>query len=148
MKKILLIVILTFGIQIIGAQEKYEKLWSEVEALEVEGKIRSANEVVDKILKKSKRSDESSQIVKGFIYKSKFTLLLEEEAQKNIINDLENTIEKSDFPTNAILESIYAGYLHQYLQKNRYKIRKRTKSYFPNESSDFEKWDIYALKAY
>ena len=142
MKKILLIVVLTFGIQIIDAQGKYEKLWSEVETLELQGKFKSANEVVNKILKKAKRSSESNQIVKGFIYKSKFTLLLEEDAQKNIINKLETTIEESNFQTTALLESIYAGYLHQYLQKNRYKIRKRTKSYFPNESSDFEKWDI------
>jgi TonB-dependent SusC/RagA subfamily outer membrane receptor len=145
MKKILFIVILIFGTQIIGAQGKYEKLWSKVEELEVQGKIRSANEIVNKILKKSKRLGGTSQIVKGFIYKSKFTLLLEEEAQKNIINDLEIAIKESNFPTNAILESIYAGYLHQYLEKNRYKIRKRTKSYFPKDSNDFEKWDIHTF---
>ncbi|TGV04844.1 alpha-2-macroglobulin family protein [Flavivirga rizhaonensis] len=142
MKKILLIAILTFGIQIIYAQEKYNKLWSEVETLELEGKFKSANDVVNKILKKAKRSNKSSQVVKGFIYKSKFTLLLEEDAQKSIINELETTIEDSSFPTTALLESIYAGYLNQYLQKNRYKIRKRTKAYFPNESSDFETWDV------
>ncbi|MBU2951717.1 carboxypeptidase-like regulatory domain-containing protein [Tamlana agarivorans] len=143
MKRILLVVLLVFGTQIIDAQEKYEKLWTEVETYEVEGKFRSANGVVSKILKKARRNKESSQIVKAFIYKSKFTLLLEEDAQKSIINELETSIDESNFPTSALLESIYAGMLHQYLQENSYKIRNRTKSYFPDDSSEFEKWDTH-----
>jgi TonB-dependent SusC/RagA subfamily outer membrane receptor len=147
MKKILLLIIFVLGIQVLDAQNKYDKLWKEVEKLELEGKFKSANEIVNKVLNKAKRSNESSQIVKGFIYKSKFALLLKEDAQKSIISELETSIKEFDFPTNAILESVYAGYLQQYLQKNRYTIRKRTKTDFTIESNDFEKWDINTLVA-
>lgn len=143
MKRALLFIIFILGVQFSFAQEKYEKLWKEVETLELEGKFKSANETVEKILRKAKRSSQSDQIVKGFIYQSKFALLLEEkETQCNIISELVAIIEISDFPTNALLESVYASYLNQYLQKNRYKIRKRTKVDFPLESNEFEKWNI------
>ncbi|NQX84728.1 MAG: carboxypeptidase-like regulatory domain-containing protein, partial [Flavobacteriaceae bacterium] len=142
MKKILLFIILISGIQFSFAQKKYEKLWKEVETLELEGKFKSANETIEKILKKAKRSNQSDQIVKGFIYKSKFALLLHEDAKRKIINELEATIKTSAFPTNTILKSVYASFLTQYLQQNRYSIRKRSKIDFPLDSNAFEQWDI------
>lgn len=142
MKRIVLLIIFILGIQITTAQSKYDKLWKEVETFESGGMFKSANEVVNKIFKKAKRSSQGDQITKAIIYKSKFTLLLSEESHFKIISELESLIKESDFPTNAILESVYASYLEQYLDKNRYKIRKRTKVEFPFVSNDFEKWDI------
>ena len=141
MKKLLIFTLLFISVNIFS-QKKYDKLWSQVEAFELQGKYKSASEVVDKILKKAKRSNKSDQLVKGFIYKSKFTLQLEEGAQKKIIAELEAAIHKFSFPTNALLESVYAEYLKQYLQSYRYKIRRRTALKFPKGSDDFEKWDI------
>ena len=142
MKTILLFIMFILGIQFSFAQNKHEKLWKEVKTLELEGRFKSANEIVEIILRKAKRSNQGDQIVKGFIYKSKFALLLQEDAQSKIISELESTIQASDFPTDAILESVYASFLNQYLQKNRYKIRKRTKVDFPLDSNEFKKWDI------
>lgn len=145
MKKILLLSLLVLVIHIANAQKKYDKLWKEIESLELEGKFQSANEIVGKVLQKARQLNQGDQIVKSFIYKSKFTLLLEEEAQSKIISELESEIKESDFPTNAILESIYAEYLEQYLERHRYKIRKRTKMEGESQSDDFEKWDINTL---
>lgn len=145
-RKLIILSLLIIGINTTYAQSKYDKFWTELESLELEGKFQSANILVDRILKKARQSNQSDQIVKGFIYKSKFTLLLEEEAQSKIISELEASIEESDFPTNALLESIYASYLQQYLNKNRYKIRRRTKLDKPLQSEDFEKWDINTLE--
>jgi TonB-dependent SusC/RagA subfamily outer membrane receptor len=141
MKKILLLSFLIISCHLVQGQKKYKKLWNQVEKLELEGKYSSASVIVDKILRKAKRSNKSDQIVKGFIYKSKFSLELEENIQKKIILDLEEAIKKYAFPTNALLESVYAGYLEQYLQSNRYKIKRRTPIKFPNISNDYEKWD-------
>jgi TonB-dependent SusC/RagA subfamily outer membrane receptor len=141
MKKLLLLAFLILGFQNSIGQEKYEKLWSEVEKYELEGKFRSASELVDKINKKAKRSKNSQQIVRGYIYQSKFALLLDENAQVNIVSELEAAIKDYNYPVNAILESFYAGMLDQYLDKNKYKIRRRTKLQFPNSSDNFEMWD-------
>ncbi|TKG97227.1 alpha-2-macroglobulin [Puteibacter caeruleilacunae] len=143
--KFLLLTVLFIGVQFAYAQKKYDKLWNEVEGLELEGKFKSANVVVDKILSKAKRAKETQQITKSFIYKSKFTLLLEEEAHERVINELEATIKESAFPTNVLLESVYAGFLQQYLSRNRFKIQKRTKVEGALGSDDFEKWDLNTL---
>ncbi len=141
MKKVLILSFLLLVSSLVNAQKKYDKLWNEIEKLELEGKFKSAYKIADKIFKKAKRSNKSNHIVKSFIYKSKFSLQLEEDSQRKIIIELEAYIDKASFPTNALLESVYAGYLEQYLQANRYKIRKRTPVEFPKESNDFEKWD-------
>ena len=127
------------------AQTKYDKLWKEVEQFEVEGKFQSASEVVDKILKKSNRANDSDQIVKSFIYKSKFALLLEENAQRSIVKEIQEQINTSKFPTSALLQSVYASFLEQYLAHNRYKISNRTETLNSNATDDFEKWDVNTL---
>jgi len=147
MKKTLLLILLVFGIQFLTAQSKFDKLWREVEQFELQGKFKSASEIVNKILKKANRGNNSGQIAKSFIYSSKFALLLDENAQRNIVDEIEASIKKAKFPANAILESIYAGFLHQYLRKNRYKISQRTKIISPNSDDDYEKWDINTLVA-
>ncbi|MDC8003121.1 carboxypeptidase-like regulatory domain-containing protein [Aureisphaera galaxeae] len=145
MKNSILLCIFLLSVTIANAQSKYDKLWSQVELFELEGKIKSADAVVDKILKRAKRNEVRGQYIKAFIYKSKFTLLLDEDAQRKIVAELESAISESEFPTNAILESVYAGFLEQYLSKDRYRIRQRTQVDFPEDSSEFEKWDIYTF---
>lgn len=141
MKKILLLAFLVLGIQNSVGQDKFEKLWNEVEKYELEGKFRSASELVEKINKKAKRLKDNEQIVKGFIYQSKFALLLDENGQAKIVSAFETAIRENDFPVNAILESIYAGLLEQYFERNKYRIRNRTKLANAKATADFEKWD-------
>ncbi|WP_420320868.1 carboxypeptidase-like regulatory domain-containing protein [Flagellimonas sp.] len=148
MKKTILFIFFLIGFQSVTAQTKYEKLWKEVEQFELEGKFKSASETVDKILKKGNRANDSDQIVKSFIYKSKFALLLEENAQQSIVKEIKEYINTSKFPTNALLQSVYAGFLEQYLAHNQYKIRNRTETLNSDEPDDFEKWDANTLVAY
>ncbi|WP_321307224.1 MG2 domain-containing protein [Marinifilum fragile] len=145
MKKLAILILLVLGINICHAQKELDKLWTELEKFELEGRFHSANRITNQILQEAKKSKQSDQIVKGFIYQSKFSLLLEEDAQKKVIQNLEIHLKESDTPTSALLESIYAQFLKQYLDENRYKIRKRTKLEGPVTALEFEKWDINTL---
>ncbi|MEM7486991.1 MAG: carboxypeptidase-like regulatory domain-containing protein [Bacteroidota bacterium] len=147
MSKPIFLLILILSLQSLIAQKKYNKLWAEVEKYELEGKFKNAAETTDKILKRAERSNEKAQLIKSFIYKSKFALLLEEDAQQKIVSEIRTYINKSDFPTNAILQSVYAGFLEQYLSQNQYKIRNRTQTSNSGSSDNFEVWDINALVA-
>lgn len=148
MKKIILFFLLIVAFQGTLAQTKYDERWKEVEQLELEGKFKSAAEAVDKILKKSYRADDSDQIVKSILYKSKFALLLEENAQQQVIKEIQGYINTSKFPTDALLISVYAGFLEQYLAHNQYKIRNRTETLNSEETDDFEKWNANTLVAH
>lgn len=145
MYKPLLFFFLIMGLQNTFAQSEQNKLWNQVEQLELKGKTRSASELVDKILDKATHEKDGDQIVKAFIYQSKFALLLEEDAQKKILGELEGYIDSSEFPTTSLLQSIHAGFLEQYLDHNRYKIRGRTQTPENPIPSNFEQWDINTL---
>ncbi len=128
----------------IQAQNSFEKLWTKVEVFELEGKTKSANEVVTTIYKKSKKKNNSNQLIKSLLYQSKFALILQEDAELLIVQKLEKEISESIFPTNAILQSILADFKWQYLQQHRWKIYYRTKT-TEIINTDFRTWDLNAL---
>ncbi|MDC3388040.1 MG2 domain-containing protein [Flavobacteriaceae bacterium] len=126
------------------AQNHYEKLWSKVEALELEGKTSSANEIVTSIYKKAKKKNNSSQLIKSLLYQSKNTLILKEDTELEIVQVLEKEINEADFPTNRILQSIVAEFKWEYLKKYRWQIYRRTKT-TENVNTDFRTWDLNTL---
>lgn len=146
MKKILLLLFIILIHQSIYSQ-KYDKQWNEIEDFELQEKPKSALEVVDKIYKKAKRKHQTSEIIKCFFYRSKFINIIEEDSQDEIIKDISQLIDKSKFPTNAILASIYAEMLDQYSSKNMYRIRNRTQTDSSNNSNDYKTWDLETLTA-
>jgi len=126
------------------AQNSFEKLWTKVESFELEGKTKSANEIVTTIYKKAKKKANNNQLIKSLLYKSKFALVLQEDAELLLAQNLEKEISEATFPTNAILQSILADFKWQYLQKHRWQIYNRTKT-TEIVNNDFRTWDINRL---
>ena len=136
--------------------ENYSGFWKEIQELETKALPKSALKVVETIYKKAKEEDNSAQITKALLYKSKFALTLEEDAQLNIINSFKNEIKLANTPTKNVLESVLANLYWQYFQQNRYKFYKRTKVVSEgledtnfdtsrNSVSDFRTWDLETL---
>ena len=124
--------------------QNYEKLWSEVEALEIQGKVKTANEKVTLIYKKAKKRKHHKQLIKSLFYLSKFSLELQEDAELKIVALLEKNIQETSFPSNAILTSVLADFKWQYYQNNRWQIYNRTHT--ENEdNTDFRTWDLNTL---
>ncbi len=124
---------------------KYEDLWAEVEQHEVKGLPKSALKIVKDITKLAEKDKNAPQLIKSMLFKSKYALVLEEDAQLNIINNFKNTIEKSTFPTKNILESILANLYWQYFNQNRWKFYNRTKTSKKVNAEDFRTWDLQTL---
>jgi len=127
--------------QFSNAQYKYAKNWEKVEKLELEGKLTSANRIVQRIYKHADKEQNTEQIVKSFIYSAKFSLQITEDAEVTILHNLQKEIAKQSFPTNAILENIYARFLHQYFRQHQYKIRKRSSIASEEIPADFRLWN-------
>ncbi|TBN01416.1 alpha-2-macroglobulin [Hyunsoonleella flava] len=123
----------------------YEDLWSKVESHELEGLPKSALNVVEQISKKATVDKNHPQVVKTMLFKSKYALTLEEDAQLKIINDFKTAIAGSEFPTKNVLESILANLYWQYFQQNRYKFYNRTKTSEKVDAEDFRTWDLQTL---
>ena len=123
----------------------YEKLWKEVEKNENSGLTKSALEVVEQISKLAVSDKNPSQLIKSLLYKSKYALILEEDAQLKIINDFKTQITASDTPTQNILENLLANLYWQYFQQNRYQFYNRTHTENKVDAGDFRTWDLRTL---
>tara|TARA_R110002073_G_scaffold40547_5_gene115151 strand:+ start:283180 stop:289320 length:6141 start_codon:yes stop_codon:yes gene_type:complete len=125
--------------------DNYQKLWEAVEQFELKGLPKSALAEVEKIYQKAKKANNHPQLIKTLLYKSKFALTLEEDAQLKVINDLKSEISQNTFPTKNILESILADIYWQYFQQNRWKFYNRTNTAEKVDSTDFRTWDLQTL---
>ncbi|MFK7750871.1 MAG: hypothetical protein AB8B65_20950, partial [Kordia sp.] len=143
MRKIYILSLFTFlCVQLSIAQYDYDKKWQKVENLELEGKFASAQKVVERIYKEANTTQQTEQIVKSFIYRAKFALFLTEDSEVAVLQSLRAEIDKQAFPTNAILENMYARLLTQYVRKYQYKIRSRSEVVSQTISNDVSLWDI------
>ncbi len=146
MKKcILFIIICISNLSYMNAQNDYQSDWKQVEAFDQKGLPKSALEVVEKIHKKSKEEDNHNQIIKTLLFKAKYTLVLEENAQLTIIKEFKTEINQSEFPKRNILESILANLYWQYFQQNRWKFYNRTQTSAKVDQEDFRTWDLQTL---
>jgi TonB-dependent SusC/RagA subfamily outer membrane receptor len=118
--------------------QQNDKKWDKVIAYENEGKIKSANEIVEKIYKKAVSDKDEVQMIKSFFYQSKYLQVVDENAQTKILNNLKTDINRVSIPSKAILNLIYAKCLSDYFTRNDYKIRNRTNTAILNE--DFLTW--------
>jgi len=149
MKKITLsiLILCLFSVNINSQDNEieYGKLWKQVEKFELDNLPKSALVIVDAIFEKAKKEDNTSQTAKALIYKSKFALTLEEDAQLKIINLFKDEIAISKFPTKNILESVLANLYWQYFQQNRWQFYNRTKTSEKVDETDFRTWDLQTI---
>jgi hypothetical protein len=143
-KALTLIMILLFA-NLSHSQNNYVDLWETVEKFELEGLPKSALEIIESIQEKAERDNNNAQRIKVLLFKSKFSLTLEEDAQLKIINVFKNQIATSEFPTKNILENLLANLYWQYFQQNRWKLYNRTKTSGKVSKEDFRTWDLQTL---
>lgn len=125
----------------------YANMWQEVEKFETDNLPKSANEKVEKIYQLAKRENNAPQIVKTFLFRSKFAIILEEDAQLKVIHNLNQEIAEADYPTKNLLESILANLYWQYFQQNRWRFYNRTQTAEKVDANDFRTWDVKTLLA-
>jgi len=106
---------------------------------------KSALKIVETIEAKANASNNTNQQVKVLLYKSKYALTLEEDAQLKIIKDFKSAIETSSFPTKNVLQNVLANLYWQYFNQNRWQFYERTKTDVKIDSEDFRTWDLQTL---
>ncbi|MDO7170769.1 alpha-2-macroglobulin family protein [Mariniflexile sp. AS56] len=123
----------------------YETLWKTVQQHETEGLPKSALMVVEQISVLASKDKNHPQLIKTMLFKSKFALVLEEDAQLKIINDFKKHIALSAFPTKNVLESMLANLYWQYFNQNRWQFYNRSKTSEKVDATDFRTWDLQTL---
>jgi len=148
MKTFITLIIIIFFVNFSQAQtQNYDNLWNEIERFELDGLPKSALKILEVITKQATKNNNNAQLIKTMLYKSKFALVLEENAQLKIITDFNKQIEISTFPTKNILESLLANMYWQYFNQNRYRFYNRTKTSEKVTTEDFRTWDLQTIFA-
>ncbi|MEC3906893.1 carboxypeptidase-like regulatory domain-containing protein [Tamlana sp. 2201CG12-4] len=146
MKHCILTLILILFIHTGKAQTNtYDTLWKKVEHYEIEGLVQSALKAVVNIENQAIKDKDHAQQIKTMLYKSKFALILEEDAQLQIINNFKDQITVSAFPIKNVLESILANLYWQYFNQHRWQFYNRTRTSEKVDRSDFRTWDLQTL---
>ncbi|WP_417855342.1 alpha-2-macroglobulin family protein [Xanthomarina gelatinilytica] len=123
----------------------YNKLWKQVEAFEREELPKSALQIVEQIEALAIKDQNQTQQIKTLLFKSKFALILEEDAQLKIVNSFKTAISNKPAPIKNVLENMLATIYWQYFQQNRYKFYNRTKVVDKTVATDFRTWDLQTL---
>ncbi|WP_179354522.1 alpha-2-macroglobulin family protein [Winogradskyella vidalii] len=145
MKNYIAILMLICFASFSNAQNDFENQWKEVTKLENEGLTKSASELVETIYQKADKEGNKQQQIKALLHISKYMLILEEDAQLNIVNRFKIEIESTeDIVTKQLLENMLATMYWQYFQQNRYQFYNRTKT-SEKVSDDFRTWDLQTL---
>jgi uncharacterized protein YfaS (alpha-2-macroglobulin family) len=122
----------------------YEKEWKLVDSLMNKKNLpKSALAEVNKIYVAAKNDRQEAQWVKAIIYK----YYLQETDEENIsrsVSEFEKEITTAPPRVAAVLKSIEAEQLFQYLQGNRYQLRNRT-ALIADTSADITTWTIGRL---
>ena len=146
MKQFCLLLILIFSIQFSQSQNpEYSSLWKQAEKLESEGLPKSALEIVEQIEKKAKADNNKPQVIKSLLFKSKYALILKENAQLSIISDFQIEINANEAPVKNVLENMLASMYWQYFQENRWKFYNRSETTIKVDDTDFRTWDLKTL---
>lgn len=122
--------------------ESFKEKWDRVRVLEVNGRLEDASLVLDSIAQEATKTGNKQQHIKVFLFKSKYKMVREENAEQRIIADLDTLIKTAVFPEKNIYQSIYAHLLYGHLQQNQYRIRQRTAGGVMDKT-DFLTWDIH-----
>ncbi len=119
----------------------YGSLWNRVDSLQKKGLSKSALDVVMKIYAKAKTENEPPQLVKAVIHRIKFQNLMEEDAVKKAISDLNKEINEAKFPARPLLHSMLAETYWNFYQQNRWQFMNRSET-VNYKSDDINTWDL------
>lgn len=145
LKKTTLFILMLFLInQLTMAQSNYETLWKNTTKLENEGKTKDALTAVESIITKARNEKNTTQVVKGLLYKYRYIQTLEENSELIAVNGLKEEIKQSNGTDKAILQSILAELYFQYYQNNSWKFAQRTETE-EKQTDDFRTWDLKTL---
>ena len=145
MKNLIAILMLICFATITNAQNNFDNQWKDVSKLEKDGLTQSASDLVDDIYEAAVKLKNKPQQIKALLHKSKYMLILEEDAQLAIVNRFKSEIDKAEkIATKRLLENMLATLYWQYFQQNRYQFYERSRT-DEKVSEDFRTWDLETL---
>ncbi len=121
------------------AQYNYSNEWQKVTELDLKGLPKSALEVVEGIYRQALKDGREPHQVKALIYRLKYYDALAENSSSQNLQVLNQEITRTKGAARALVQSIKAQMLWEYMQFHRYQLYSRT-ALANDTSTDIETW--------
>lgn len=130
------------------SMKKYENEWDKVDKYEADDLPKSADSVVNQILKKAVQEKNTPQVIKALIYKNKYKSTVDYQNNVQIFADFDNLLNESNNTDKALLHSMLAEMYLNYYDAVRWDITGRTDlvDYVPKDIKEWTK-NIFKEKA-
>jgi len=146
MKKTLPILFLTISFFFYSAsvfsQKKdtyYQSAFKTIDSLALATKPKEAIPILNKLIEKARKEEETAIIIKATMYRMLFQGYLEENAFAKINKELQQDILIARQPARSILQSLLAESYWKYYDQNRFQLLSRTNVQL-NLSDDIKTW--------
>lgn len=144
MKKPVLLISILFSILLSmtaqNSMNKYDNDWKQVIQFEKDDLPQSASGAVDVILQKAIKDKNIQQVIKAYLHKDKYKIVIDKNDNLSIFSDLQGLILQTRNPGEiALLHSILAELYIDYYSTDRWKINNRT-ALFNTIPDDIREW--------
>lgn len=124
------------------AQTDYEALWKSVEKKEIKQQYHDLLEEVDHIYERADKEGKDTELVRAFLYKVKYDLLLKKDIEQEVYQHFVNEIDCRETPVKQLLSSVLAKSLEDYVRRYGYQISQRSQTDKEGEENEFQFWNV------
>jgi uncharacterized protein YfaS (alpha-2-macroglobulin family) len=124
--------------------DAYQKQWGKIDSLLDGGLPKSAATLVEQLRKNAIQQKNMIQKLKAELYELRIARSTVEDADSINIKKAEAHIHESEFPLNALWQSVTAQLYWGYYEQNRYSILRRSRLAEP-DPNDWSTWDAQAF---
>ncbi|MEI7982645.1 MAG: MG2 domain-containing protein, partial [Bacteroidota bacterium] len=128
------------------APEQFRNLWKTVDSLADLGQPKTALEIVNTIVIRTKNDNNYPQFLKAILYRIRLNSDFQEDFLNQTITDLHSELQQAGEPVASVLHSILAEVYWKYYQNNAWRLRDRTRSEMM-KSDSLATWDLNSLIA-
>lgn len=138
----LLFLMLSLSLQ--AQKNPFNTRWQEIDTLEVDGKIATALEKTNVLLKKATRNADYDNIIKATIFRWKFLQIIKEGSDLSIIKEVDQVSAELPFLYSSALQIYKAKFLKDYYDANRWQITIR-KPVDNEDNAPMDTWSVDQL---
>ncbi len=117
-------------------------VWEQIDSLDRAGLPKSALELVEPLIAKSRAENNRAELIKGLIFRAKYQTQLDENGLTTAIQNLRKETDTAPVPEKAILQSMTAQLYQTYLQNQSWRIQNRTDGGAAMSMDDISTWSV------
>lgn len=145
MKKFLIGIIFLLSYSAYAQTNRYQNQWKNIDALELDGKVASANELTESLIEEAYKNNDFTDFIKAKIYHYRLYQINHEKSDQYILNDINSAINTIPTPFKNILRSYKAKFLMDFYNQNRWNNKDRSQV-VDMDNRDLKTWSLQTLK--